>query len=183
MEQGNKSNIGRSWCYTINNYTEEEKERLRSVPAKRHVCGDEVGESGNPHLQGYIRFEKNQRFSWWKNQFPRAHVEVRQGSEKQAADYCKKSGNVLWDIGYDNDGQEKYGSRAAETQAVIEEIEDGMKYGQIRARHKSFFFFYRSNVVSYMSDQKRLKEDLDYDPSVYMVDSQRKHEAYVSNGF
>lgn len=167
MEQPPKK-MTRAWCYTINNYSEEDIRRLQEVDAVRHVCGREVGENGTPHLQGYVRFQKPQRFSWWKNQFPRAHVEPRIGSEKQASDYCKKEGDIIIDKGHDVDTNRKYSTVNDEIDDVIAEIEDGEKYGQIRNRHKRFFFRYKRNVIEYMYDEKRLKANPDYDPTDYM---------------
>ena len=57
------------------------------------VFGYEVGESGTPHLQGYIEFKGSKRFTTLKKLFPRAHLEKRLGTADQAARYCKKDGD------------------------------------------------------------------------------------------
>jgi len=44
----------RAWCFTLNNYTEEERDALRSLKCKYIVFGYERGEEGTPHLQGYV---------------------------------------------------------------------------------------------------------------------------------
>jgi len=93
----------RNWCYTLNNYTEEEMMSVLHTPCRYHIFGLEVGESGTPHIQGYIEFGKVMRRSACKKLFARAHWEVRMGSREEARDYCKKEGEWeeigIWDEG------------------------------------------------------------------------------------
>lgn len=81
------------WCYTLNNYTDEEYKAVTSTPSTYHVCAKEVGEGGTPHLQGYIEFSVRRKGSVVKNLpgFSRVHLERRKGTSEQAAAYCKKS--------------------------------------------------------------------------------------------
>lgn len=91
----NNNNRSRGWCFTLNNYTPEEQQAIDNVECQYLVYGKEVGESGTPHLQGYIHFNTNVRMSQVKKALgTRAHIEVRQGSLKEAIDYCKKDGDV-----------------------------------------------------------------------------------------
>lgn len=79
------------WCYTINNPTEEP-----SVPEEEfsyHVYGEEIGDSGTLHYQGFIIFKTPKRLNQIRNLISdRGHYEVAKGKNKQAADYCKKDG-------------------------------------------------------------------------------------------
>jgi len=79
------------WCYTLNNPTSEPavSEELYVY----HVYGEEVGESGTPHYQGFIIFKDKLSLTSLKVLIPRAHYEVAKGKNKQASDYCKKDGN------------------------------------------------------------------------------------------
>lgn len=91
------------WCFTLNNYTPEDRDRLDMLVEKGEcsylVFGDEVGESGTPHYQGYIEFPRRRRLNQVKALVsPRAHLDRRKGSGIQAAEYCKKDGR-FWEYG------------------------------------------------------------------------------------
>lgn len=86
---------GTRWCFTINNPTDEDKQSVADVltAAKYGVVGRELGDFGTPHLQGFVIFESNKRFSYLHRLWPRAHLELTRGNSRNAADYCKKDGD------------------------------------------------------------------------------------------
>ncbi len=87
------------WCFTINNYDEESLSRLVSGAAATStyiVCGREIGDSGTPHIQGYIELKSRGRLTTVKSRLPelqRAHLEIRRGTAEEADEYCKKDGD------------------------------------------------------------------------------------------
>lgn len=85
----------RNLCFTINNPTNDDRRWCETVVCSYIVYGDEVGDSGTPHIQGYIEFKSSKRFTTLKGECPRAHWEVRHGTSKQASDYCKKDGHFV----------------------------------------------------------------------------------------
>lgn len=82
----------RNFVFTINNPTDGCLDEL-----KQHACymvaGQEVGESGTPHIQGYAELPGPVAQSTVVKWLPRAHLEKRKGNAKQAAQYCMKDGN------------------------------------------------------------------------------------------
>lgn len=52
---------GKNWCFTINNWTEEEFQLLQDIEVQYLVVGKEVGENLTPHLQGYVQLKKKLR--------------------------------------------------------------------------------------------------------------------------
>lgn len=98
MPRQPQSGLAKSWCFTLNNYTEEEygavEEFARSCAA--YACvGRETGENGTPHLQGYIRLKKQCRLSQLQDQCShRAHYEVARGTPADNRLYCLKEGSA-----------------------------------------------------------------------------------------
>ena len=86
-----KTNPHKSWCFTINNYTPEDLRFVKNLECQRLAVGEEVGENGTPHLQGFVIFKKGYRFSGMKKIFPRAHLQIAK-SWQHAWNYCIKDG-------------------------------------------------------------------------------------------
>lgn len=83
----------RNFCWTLNNPTQADRDRLQQLPSlcSYYVFGEEgLAEEKTQHLQGYCELPSAKTFSVIKKWFPRAHLEARRGTSKQAADYCKK---------------------------------------------------------------------------------------------
>lgn len=159
---------GRSWCYTLNNPSDEEIERLSTLNAVVHVAGREVGESGTPHLQGYIRFLQPCKLGYWKNQLPRAHVELRKGPEPAAIAYCKKDNNMLIEkLPEDTDVERppKKG-RFEYAELICDLIEQGTPISEIYKKHRGFYFYNRRAILQVKSDVARWKHDPDHVPDV-----------------
>lgn len=94
-------NQSKYWVFTLNNYTEEEIEIIETEFERggyKYIWGYEEGESGTPHLQGYLEHEKRFRPSQLKFdgklKWNRFHWEKRRGTKKQAIEYCQKDGNT-----------------------------------------------------------------------------------------
>lgn len=80
----------KNWVFTLNNYCEEDLKKFEELDCRYLVYGKEKGESGTPHLQGFIIFHSNQRLAAVKRISATAHWEMARGNALQASDYCKK---------------------------------------------------------------------------------------------
>lgn len=86
----------RAWCITLNCAeqnipTESEwKTWMEQLNAERYCAQVETGESGTPHVQAYVYIASKARLSALKKVLPRAHLEIRKGTEKEAWEYCTK---------------------------------------------------------------------------------------------
>lgn len=80
----------RSYCFTHNNYPDTQLQD--TIDCKYIIYGKEVGESGTPHLQGFIYFEGPITLKAAIKKLPGCHVEVAI-SPNDAIEYCKKDGD------------------------------------------------------------------------------------------
>lgn len=96
----------KAWVFTRNNFTEKDKDLLKGLEKNYLVFGEEIGESGTPHLQGYITFKNGYRFTALSKILHGFHIEPRKATEQLAANYCMKGANV-----FKEDNRKKQGSR------------------------------------------------------------------------
>lgn len=90
----------RNWVFTLNNFTSVDVAYLsllveESEGRVTYICwGEEVGEEGTPHLQGYLELKNPISLPALKKMIGinSMHFEQRRGTQKQAVDYCKKDG-------------------------------------------------------------------------------------------
>lgn len=139
----------RHWCFTLNNYTDEEWSRLQALGSEETtrylVIGREVGESGTPHVQGYVAFSLQRTKQWLRNNVSsRAHYETAHGTPQQAADYCKKDGQFE-EYGQLPGGQ---GTRS-DLRRATEEIRAGRRLRELGRE-------YDSTIVRYHRGLERL---------------------------
>ncbi len=82
------------WCFVLNNYKKEDLVEMVSTFDKlnfKFIIGEEIGENGTPHLQGYCESRKVFRpFSTFKKY--NAHWEKCKGNRKSNVEYCSKDG-------------------------------------------------------------------------------------------
>lgn len=71
--------------------------RLQKKEFTYFVFGNEVGEDGTPHMQGYVVFTNRKYLSGAKKIFPRAHLEpkARKSLFAECITYCKKDGDFV----------------------------------------------------------------------------------------
>lgn len=89
-QQGPK---GKNWCFTLNNYTPADIDRLsEQIPGVEYlIFGKEVGSSGTPHLQGTVCFASRKRLQQVNALLGQCHCSLTR-SLPQSIEYCKKDG-------------------------------------------------------------------------------------------
>lgn len=95
---GSGGDRSKSWCFTLNNYSSSAELDIqilaRQDPSIYYlIYGREIGDSGTPHLQGFVRFKTKRTFGVVQSLLPwGTHLEkrVKGSTDHQAADYCKK---------------------------------------------------------------------------------------------
>ena len=92
----------RRWCFTWNNYDEEDQDWCKTFLNKDRcvyaIIGMEKGETR--HLQGFMHLKHKTHLTTLKNHFTKkAHFEPARGTDVQNRAYCSKEGNLLLEIG------------------------------------------------------------------------------------
>ena len=93
---------GRNWCFTLNNYTSEHEDLLKSFfneYCRYMVYGKEIGSKEHtPHLQGYIQLKKKLRMLSLKKKLGinTIHLELQRAKNSEdARNYCLKDGDIV----------------------------------------------------------------------------------------
>lgn len=91
-----------NWCFTLNNYTPEHEELLKTFfneYCRYMVYGREVGSKEHtPHLQGYIQLKKRLRMLSLKKKLGinTIHLEKQRAKNSEdARNYCLKDGDIV----------------------------------------------------------------------------------------
>jgi len=93
-----KSNFrSKRFHYTLNNYTDADIPKLKKVPGIEYCfVGEEVGESGTPHLQGYLELSRRMTLGSLQKRVQkcglRMYLNHCNGSRAQNEEYCCKDG-------------------------------------------------------------------------------------------
>lgn len=137
------------YSFTLNNYTEEETNRIKSnlnVLCKYYCLGFEVSESGTPHIQGCCVFLKRCTFLYAKEQISvRCHLEKTK-DVKCSSEYCKKDGNFF-----------EFGSLVAETPLELfkNDVKNGIRcIKTLRENHSMVFARYNRFALDYLNDNQ-----------------------------
>jgi len=104
--------------FTLNNYSEEEFMLIKELKSNYIIIGDETGENGTPHLQGYVNFANPISFNTIKKAIPRGHIEVAKGNPYQNFEYCSKQ-----EIKYE-DGERPKPTKRTDIDSIKEYIDE-----------------------------------------------------------
>lgn len=90
-----QGSYGKNWCFTVNNWTEEDIKILNDVECGYIIYGKEEGDDKQtPHLQGYIQFSTKKRITALKKIHKTAHWEKAKADGKTNVEYCSKDGKT-----------------------------------------------------------------------------------------
>ena len=143
----------KNWCFTLNNYTDDDITRINGLVASEPrvayvIYGKEVGESGTPHLQGFVSLKQRTRLAQVKTIIgSNPHLEVAR-NVNASVEYCKKEGD--WsEFGTRNSGQG--------TRSDLDDFKAAVKGGMlnlktIREEHGEVYAKYPRYCMEYVRD-------------------------------
>lgn len=156
----------RRWCFTLNNYTPQEEQDVldlinNGALVTYGIFGREVGASGTPHLQGYLRMAKLYRLGAMRllPGLQRAHLEPAKGNEESNIVYCSKDGDF-------SAGGKPFGGTAPPTKAVaryssaMADVGCGMAWADFRSAYPDLAFKHHSAARAILLEQRRVDRPL-----------------------
>lgn len=136
------------WCFTLNNYTEEEESQVRCLVSEGScryiIVGREVGESGTPHLQGYLETNGKMSLSSMKKILSRCHWTKANGSAQSNRTYCTKEDRDAFE-----DGSPMAQGKRSDLEEIQEKLDSGVTTTEIAETHFSKWVVYRRSFEAY----------------------------------
>ena len=146
------------WCFTLNNYTPEDLDRLSSPlnGVDYLIYGKEIGASGTPHLQGTVCVRSRKILRQVVGVIGQAHCSVTR-SLLQSIEYCKKDGDFS-EFGRVPEDALKRG-RGSDTTSELEEFKHSVKEGvlcmkELRELHSEVCAAFPRFVREYVEDNR-----------------------------
>ncbi|QCX35039.1 replication-associated protein [Blackfly DNA Virus 10] len=141
-----RASRSRAWCFTINNYTDDDQERLRTLgledTVQYMIWGREVApETGTKHIQGYIYWHTARTMAPTKERInQRAHLEMAKGTPQQNKEYCSKEND------YEEVGQFPAQGKRNDLDAAIETLKTTKSLRQVAEAHAGTFVRYHRGL-------------------------------------
>jgi len=182
MEEEDSGNAKINWCFTLNNYTNDDIIRLKTAtPCHYMICGLEVGEDGTPHVQGYIQLLTKKRFEIVKKLISRrAHIEIAKGSAEQNIKYCSKDGNFFILPTADAKPREK--RQRSDILDVKKKLDDGASLKSIADSNFPIYIRNQKNLQQYkMMVEESRKTIRNIETTILWGDSRTGKTGYVYN--
>lgn len=143
----------RHWCFTCNNYTDEDIEKINGVyddgRAVYIVYGKEIGEdNGTPHLQGFVSMLTRTKLTGMQTTFGPFHFEIARTLKKAIA-YCKKDGDYT-EIGSWKEAEK---GQRNDLECFKQSVKDGMtNERELREEHSKVWAKYPGFCRAYLID-------------------------------
>lgn len=156
-----------AWCFTDNNYTMSSILFKKQCPLVKYICfGQEVGENGTEHLQGYVEFKNKKSIAQIHKieGFERVHLEVRKGTAQQARDYCEKDakGELFHEV-----GEISQQGRRNDLDKVGEMIVAGKELQEVAMANPKQWMMYHGGIKTFYDMTRQIKRDWEMDVRVY----------------
>jgi len=144
----------KNWCFTLNNYTDADCERLLGLEAEESVSycifGKEVGESGTPHLQGFVSFKARKTLASVVALLGQAHFTVAR-SVAHSILYCKKDGD-FYEVG---EAEASSQGKRSDLEQFKEEVASGvLTLKHLRENHSEIWAKYPRFCIEYVQDHQ-----------------------------
>lgn len=148
----------RGWCFTLNNYTLDDEEKIQNYPCDYMLYGRELApDTQTPHLQGYLYIKKKASLRTLKLKLSaNAHFEQTKGSPEANYKYCTKGGDF-----FEKGEMPKHGQRN-DLLAVKESIDSGASTSDLWENHFQQMTLYNRSFQSYRTAKTQPRSETPY---------------------
>lgn len=119
----------REWFLTINNYNEDDIDKVENCGCRYWAYQKEVGkECGTPHIHAYLYFTNQRTWSSIKKQFKTAHIELVMNTDA-CIEYCMKADTRVegpWES-----GKRPAQGKRSDLEEVVTMVKEGKKMKDI----------------------------------------------------
>ena len=145
----------RRFAFTLNNYTEQDCERICEIKCDYLVVGKETAPTtGTPHLQGYIEFkDAKTKSAVIKIIHPKAYVAPAIAGATMNTKYCKEDGNLLIEK-----GEAKTQGARTDLKKITQSIIDGETTVDDIALDKPDIYHQYARTLSKVEDLRMRKQ-------------------------
>lgn len=138
-----------AYCFTINNYTEDDVRAVSTVKCKGMKAGYEIAPTtGTPHIQGAVYWKDPVTMSTANRRLGGRAALFVMGGTWEDQDYCLKDGKILR-----NDGEGPSQGKRTDIEKFKDAIENGLtlrdaykEYPGMMARYPRFYKEYKSSM-------------------------------------
>jgi hypothetical protein len=159
-----RPNPCRRWCFTLNNLTWEEIKNIhgRITPDNCVFAkiGQEVGDNGTVHLQGFVHLKTRTRLPGFKAlASDRIYAEMARDTDQENDEYCSKDGTVILGFGQPAEGTTEKGEGDTARHDVAMAASELARHGDIlrlyQQRELGTAYTRHSRVVEKLADAQR----------------------------
>lgn len=118
---------------------------------------EEIGDSGTPHLQGYVVFQKRVSFKVAKLRFPGAHLEPMKGRLEHSEVYCSKQGKLMKFGDEPKDRKTQAQSQRDRYQTALDLAAEG-KFDEIEPQLRTRFYKTYEHHYSWVCRGRKLEQ-------------------------
>lgn len=160
----------RGWCFTVNNWTDNDLAKCMALYKDDPTCtylivGFEKGRNKTPHLQCYIHYNNQKKWTEIKDRFGSWHIEAQKSGKNVAAYcYCMEDGDY-----YEMGKRPRQGHRT-DLEVIKHDIHAGKPMKDISKEYFSQWCQYRRSFDEYK------KMQVSYDTRLYTFDSREKSQ-------
>lgn len=147
----------KKWCFTLNNYTQEQEEHIKDIECEYMIFGHEIAPStGTRHLQGFIYFSQRRTMKTVKKLIgcDQVHLEAAGGTIQQNVDYCSKDHNDIFIKGNQPEEQSTAGGNA--TKRKWEEAISAAREGRFDDIPPDLWIRYRKSFKDEYTEKKQI---------------------------